>query len=407
MVDEPSYSTVPGPTKGAWREAALTRAAELRGRLHALHAAEGASPQSGDIADEVLAHLTAAEEAASGRRADGSRILQPSRRLASISGASVERAISQLDAAEVALLRMAPDAYVVGQLPAMVCRARAHLPKDDPGLARLLRIAEQHAGDTASKAASPPGLRQDDREAAITTLRTSMLEERREVSRVRSFRNILLSTALALAVGAAGVLVIGIVRPSAMPLCFTPGDSVVCPTHAKNAAVPPASTGDGGSATQQSTTDAARTARLDDQLRKTATGWDVAIIELVGLMAAAVAAAVSLRSMQGTSTPYSLPTALALLKLPTGALTAVLGILLLRGQFVPGLSALDSSAQILGWAVVLGYAQQVFTKFVDVQAGDILNNVGTASNTKAPGARILADTRESTWRLRQDEEPSV
>lgn len=41
------------------------------------------------------------------------------------------------------------------------------------------------------------------------------------------------------------------------------------------------------------------------------------------------------------------PVVLALLKLPTGALTAPLGLLLMRGGFVPGLSALDSPAQII------------------------------------------------------------
>jgi len=54
--------------------------------------------------------------------------------------------------------------------------------------------------------------------------------------------------------------------------------------------------------------------------------------------------------------------------LPTGALTAVLGLLLMRANFVPGLSALDSSAQILACALVFGYAQQLLTRFVDNQA---------------------------------------
>jgi hypothetical protein len=36
------------------------------------------------------------------------------------------------------------------------------------------------------------------------------------------------------------------------------------------------------------------------------------------------------------------------------ALVAFLGLLLMRGQFVPGLSALDTSAQILAWALVFG-----------------------------------------------------
>jgi len=47
----------------------------------------------------------------------------------------------------------------------------------------------------------------------------------------------------------------------------------------------------------------------------------------------------------------------------------------MRGQFVPGLSALDTSAQILAWALVFGYAQQLFTRLVDQQAHSVLNTV--------------------------------
>ena len=72
--------------------------------------------------------------------------------------------------------------------------------------------------------------------------------------------------------------------------------------------------------------------------------------------------------MRGTATPYSLPIALAVLKVPTGALTAVLGLVLMRGEFIPGLSALDSSGQILAWAAVFGAAQQLVTRMVDRQA---------------------------------------
>jgi hypothetical protein len=115
-------------------------------------------------------------------------------------------------------------------------------------------------------------------------------------------------------------------------------------------------------------------------MRRVASGWDIAVVELVGLVAAAIAAAAALRNVQGTSTPYSLPVALAVLKLPTGALTALLGLLLMRGGFVPGLSALDSPAQIIAWALVFGYAQQLLTRFVDSQAQTVLE--GAAGNTK-------------------------
>jgi hypothetical protein len=58
--------------------------------------------------------------------------------------------------------------------------------------------------------------------------------------------------------------------------------------------------------------------------------------------------------------------------LPTGALTAFLGLLLIKAGFVPGLSALDSSAQIVAWAIVFGYAQELFTSLVDRQALTVL-----------------------------------
>jgi hypothetical protein len=42
---------------------------------------------------------------------------------------------------------------------------------------------------------------------------------------------------------------------------------------------------------------------------------------------------------------------------------------------VPGLSAPDTSAQILAWALVSGYAQQLFTRLVDQQAHTVLQTV--------------------------------
>jgi CBS domain containing-hemolysin-like protein len=127
-------------------------------------------------------------------------------------------------------------------------------------------------------------------------------------------------------------------------------------------------------------------------MRRAANPGDVALIELLGVMAAALAAAVALRNIKGTSSPYSLPIALAVLKLPTGALTAVLAIILMRGEFVPGLSALDSSAQILAWAIVFGYAQQILTQLVDRQAHTVLDNVRSGGTAPAMGSAAATPT---------------
>jgi hypothetical protein len=63
---------------------------------------------------------------------------------------------------------------------------------------------------------------------------------------------------------------------------------------------------------------------------------------------------------------------------------------LMRADFVPGLSALDSPAQIIGWAVVFGYAQQLFTRFVDQRAETVLNTAGAAHSERRRGAVPVA-----------------
>lgn len=92
--------------------------------------------------------------------------------------------------------------------------------------------------------------------------------------------------------------------------------------------------------------------------------------------------------MRGAATAYNVPIALALLKLPTGALTAVLGLLLMRGQFVPGLTSLDTPGQIVAWAVIFGAAQQLFTRFVDQRGTAVMQAVpGPENPSTDPPAR--------------------
>jgi hypothetical protein len=114
---------------------------------------------------------------------------------------------------------------------------------------------------------------------------------------------------------------------------------------------------------------------IGDVVAVTVSHQDLIVVELVGLTAAAIATAAAIRRIRGSSERYGLPVALAALKLPTGAITAFLGLLLMRGQFVPGLSALDTSAQILAWALIFGYAQQLFTRLVDEQGQTVLDSV--------------------------------
>jgi hypothetical protein len=65
------------------------------------------------------------------------------------------------------------------------------------------------------------------------------------------------------------------------------------------------------------------------------------------------------------------------LKLPAGATAALLGILLVAGDFVPGFSAIDRQTQILGYSVVFGFAQQLFTQWLDQRGKNLVANVPT------------------------------
>lgn len=392
----PDLLTMPfpigGPATSAWREQAFSRATDYRflARLLLSHATE----RDRQALQAIERQIDAAERAAAGRRgqpkpkkSDEAKKGEPAEPslgrfghfLSVLSGAGVERTNSQLDSVETDLLRLMPDPYLRGQLPNLVAHVRDHLPEGDPRRTEVETVAEAVKG-------RPPKtpLRDLERDQVVGAVRAASLEARRSIRRVRSFRNLLFVCALILSLCVAGITLLGVLAPKKIPLCFTPETvdsvNVVCPTETL-------------SVKSGSGTDPPSQQELDEKMRDTANPWDVPLIEIVGLLSAALAGALALRSIRGTSTPYSLPVAVAVLKLPSGALTAVIGLLLMRGGFVPGLSALDSSAQIIAWAIVFGYSQQVLTRLVDRQANTVLENVSqpsgasvSPSTTPAPAA---------------------
>lgn len=348
-------------TSSSWREHALTRARELRSLLQGCDTA--GSPAHQRIAQFAAEHIEDAESAAR----------NSPRPFGWINGSAVERTMSNLDAAEADLLRLASPDYLTGQLPGVLAHVRRHLAAADPR-----RIVVE---DLARELKAAPGPRRrmtvSEKDAVIAAHRAASSAGRREILRLRSFRNVLLVSAAVLAIVTCVLAVVGATYPNAVPLCFVPdGVRVVCPTQeavlSDTALVAP-----GAAATEAQVRD------VDDTIMKTTRPWDIPLVLAVGLIAASISAAAALRGIKGTSTPYSLPVALAVLKLPTGALTAFLGLLLMRGQFVPGLSALDFPAQIIAWAVVFGYAQQLFTRMVDQQAQDVLGDVGESPSKAA------------------------
>lgn len=362
-------SSVGGPVSSAWREAALTRAKELESLsnwAYRNHRPENAE----DLTKAIQQHLAAVRDAAN----------QKKRFRVWANSSLIQRAMGNLDAAEAQLLNLAPAAYIFGQMPSLLNHVQRHLTAADPRRQDLERIAQtvgvkntDHPLSQKPRDEQQVDKIEEERGRIVTAVRGASSAALREQRRVASFRNVVVVTTLVMTLLAVGVAVLGFVAPTAVPLCFQPEEAgrtvVVCPT-AQSELVQ----------TGQQSGPAAPD--VDDVVESTANRADLLVIELIGLIAAAVAAATSIRGIRGSSEPYGLLVALAALKLPTGAITAFLGLLLMRGRFIPGLSELDTSGQILAWAIIFGYAQELFTRFVDRQAHTVLNTVRGADKDK-------------------------
>ena len=383
----PSFDVeeIKGPVPVAWREGTLTRANELEA-LRLWVRPGGIQGNDQVLANAIQRHLKAARQAAQAVPLHPSKPFRILR-----NGPLIERATSNLDAAEAHLLAIAPDGYILGQMPCLLNHVQCHLLPKDPRRQEFERIAQRLGikdpdHPLAQKEKDPSPADQEaivgqERRKIISIVRGASSAALREHVRLRSFRNVVVVTATLMLLLAIGVAITGLLRPTLIPMCFAPEEAgqatVVCPTAQSEPFVPTGGQPQKGVPTRD----------IDVVVAETAKPLDLTVIELVGLTAAAIATAAAIRRIKGSSERYGLPVALASLKLPTGAITAFLGLLLMRGQFVPGLSALDTSAQILAWGLVFGYAQQLFTRLVDQQGQTVLDNVRGADRPQpAPAA---------------------
>jgi hypothetical protein len=254
-------------------------------------------------------------------------------------GTLIEAAYRNLHAAEVLVVGLYDRNQLLAEIPGAVARADAGLERNDPrrpGSLELLTVAPETDLDLL-------------RERLRKVIEVGYAHSDELHARLRSFRNLVLGATAAISVFMVGFMVVVSLNPGWVPLCFRPGlERQVCPTG---------STAGSG---------------VD-----VPTASDVWILGLLGVLGGTLAAAVSISRLRGSATPYNVPTALALLKVPFGALTAIGSIIVIRGGFVPGLSALDSQVQILAYAVLFGYGQQLLTGIIDRQARSVLRGLPT------------------------------
>ncbi|MER7309053.1 hypothetical protein E5082_29410 [Streptomyces griseoluteus] len=318
-----SDDDVAGKGKSSWAQRITAHVAHLQALLNRREEVSELSPGDKKIAEKVKTHLTVARNAAGGRKTP----------LSMLTGARVDRAYSNVHKAEVKLLKLVPadEGELKWAGTVVLAQARQHLGPSDPRLVALedrLKSNGQEMGP-------------DLKELAIATLLAAHEAEEAERAQARSFRNVLLAAAIATSIVAALFIIWNLKDRSTIStlLCFSPSTGQVCPTG------------------------------------KEASRIDTLLVEGIGAGAAAMAGSLALRKIQGTNMPYSIPAMLILLRLPIGALSALFGIMLINGQVVPGLSNLDSAAQIAAWAIIFGIAQETVTRMIDAQGNKVLGNM--------------------------------
>jgi hypothetical protein len=182
----------------------------------------------------------------------------------------------------------------------------------------------------------------DQRIAAMAMGEATRAEDQQQ-TQVRRFRGVLLGTFLGLLIAVVLLAILGSAHPSYFPLCLqkqaTTGATTVCPTGGNNPS-----------------------------------RADLAFIMAIGGIGAVLAVATNLTSLKPIGVRYSLSVVQGLVKVPFGAITAMLGIIILSTQ--SNIGVLATHAGLISTAVVFGYSQQIFTKLIDKRADDLVNQAG-------------------------------
>jgi hypothetical protein len=370
----------------SWQELIIAQAGFLeyeRKRLCAdHHQSATAGPRSSAPATSCHASDAALRHLEDARHAAGCPARQTrTARLANVwSGALVCSAFANLHAAKVVLVDLYAEEDIQAAAPGVLARLKSCLPADDHRRQRAealfgsqdsaapsdapsqgwhggedrIQPAERkplaagtHPGGSAGKLASRrAGLRD--------AMQVSYDAADEQYARVRSFRNVLITGAVLLSMLVIALCLLGTRSPTTIPLCSNPSSTTAAATASGPQQVCPTS--------ETAGTHGPR-------------GGDVAAVALMGVLGATLSATLAVQKLRGTAAPYAVPIALAFFKLPAGALTAIAGLLLIKGDFVPGFSQLDSQGQILAYAIAFGVAQHLVTRFVDQRADDVLSSL--------------------------------
>jgi hypothetical protein len=232
------------------------------------------------------------------------------------SGADIERAWRALHHAEARLHATAPD--LGGRLPALRERACEDLDPKDQRLKALVAV-------------TPAKIGPDERAAVAEAMRAAYAVSDNSHTAVRSLRNRLLLFGLLMLGLNIGLGVLSSLSPNLLPLCV------------KNFCAA------GGTSS---------------------TAADVWLVQLLGALGGAVAVVILLLRTRPSVVAYTLTPYQACIKVMLGAVLAIAGILIAATGVLEGIVSTRPALLVL--ALILGYSQQVGTRFLDSYADTVV-----------------------------------
>jgi hypothetical protein len=232
------------------------------------------------------------------------------------SGADIERAWRALHHAEARIHATAPD--LGGRLPALRERAQEDLESKDQRLKALCAI-------------TPAKIGPEERAAVSEAMRAAYSVSDNSHTAVRSLRNRLLLFGLLMLGLNLGLGVLSSISPNLLPLCV----KEFCAA--------------GGAG---------------------ATSGDVWLIQLLGALGGAVAVVILLLRTRPSVVAYTLTPYQACIKIMLGAVLAIAGVLIAATGVLEGIVTTRPALLVL--ALILGYSQQVGTRFLDSYADTVV-----------------------------------
>lgn len=268
-----------------------------------------------------------------------------------MSGKGLMDAYTSLHSAEKNRLKLMSGEQLQAVLPMIRDRVRAYLPADHPyrsaldGIPDLTTPTSRALRDhVAGRSAAGPvrlteALGEDQLLAAEVFGATCAIEDFQQ-EQVRRFRGGLGATSVVVFALAAFLGILGFVHPAFIPLCLHATKGTMCPS--------------GGKAPGRA---------------------DAFLILGAGAVGATLTVVRTLSELKPAGVRFTLSVAQGLVKIALGAITALIGIMILQTQSLPGSFATQTG--ILISAVVFGFGQQLITGLLDQRATKLMNSASS------------------------------